>query len=1551
MKEEQNISQGIKKGIAKAILYIFLIVFFALSFVALAMQSSYVQTKVAQYGSEYLSEKLGFSITIERVNIEWFDKLAISDLKVKDREGESFIDAKRLVVDYDIRELITPENIVLDEVSLTESRVMLRRNKGEDLFNIDNFIYAIKEFAGAGDSTKAPKTFIMNEVTLKDITLGIINLDNDSITEGFNYNQFILKNLNASVNGFKTRRDTIMMKVESLTAVDSASSLTIKSLSTDFEISQSKLSLAQLDLDVNDSHIADSIVFNYNSMSNLSYLVDSVKIAANFKNTSIHAKDLAYFAPYVKRYKDTYKLNGSFSGKVKNFYAKDIDLVFGDNSHLKGRLRMDGLPDFNESFIDFTLQEANFTPKDISQYVVDSLTNRKIDILGPVDFKGRFTGFPKDFVANGVFTSQLGRIESDLNLKIAQNIEESEYSGNLSTFNFNIGRLLEVDSLLQKVQMTGNVKGKGLSLATANLKLNANLGFIGINGYEYQNIKTNAQLAKEFFNGEITINDPILKMDMDGSIDFRDKKNIVNVNVAIDTVNLRAVNLSKSDIYVKAEGTLKSEGNSWETIKGQAYLKDVYAKYGNNSLQLDTLGVITDVKDQYRELYINSDLISGSLNGEYEFLQLQKDIAVMVKEFRLNIKNDANQLNEYYSQLDTLANYPDYQVLFDFNIKAINPLIQLFVPELYIQPNTKISGSFNNGINSIFNLSGTIDSINYDGSSFKNNEIDVNLSKDHRSRNVLGMAYVYSQSQKLFEELETENIESELIWTGQEIDFNAFIQQPKFDNDLDVAGLLTFKEDSTEIRIDQSRIKALDKNWSFIENNLFTITDGEYYFKNFGLLAESEKIVLDGVLSNDSSKYLTTKVENFNLSGINTISTTREFEGSIDGIVNINKLNDKYLILSDVTIDDLYVDAFLVGDIKGKSNWKAESKQLGLDFIVNRNGTDIISVNGNYTPNKAKNTLDLEATLDNANLVIAEPFINTIFSDIKGLVNGNFKITGDLNYPIVSGLGKVRAGQVRVNYLNTLYDFNGNVSFDLNKITLQNIELKDQQENLAYLSGDLLHDGFTDLFLDLKGNMYSFNVLNTTANDNSLYYGNAFVSGDISFYGPANNLVVDAKARSEKGTKLFIPVESTSSVQQEEYIHFINIKDTANHTSTPINTVDEVDITGLTLNFDLEVTPDAYAEIIFDIKSGDIIRGRGNGEISLNIDTNGAFTMLGDYTLTEGGYNFTLYNIINKEFSIQPGSRISWDGDPYGGNLDITAVYEQNVSLLPVVDTTYSDSPELRRRYPAKVILDLDGDLLQPQVDFDIDISGYPESITSSVGAYSLGPVMASFEAELEADEQEMKRQVFSLIILRRLSPPSSFAVSGSIGNSVSEFLSNQLSYWVTQIDENLEIDVDLGSFSDEEFNTFQLRLSYSFLGGRLRVTRDGGFSQGNTTDVNQEILGILGDWSVEYLLTEDGKLRVKVYNKTNYSAIDKATNSATTSTGVSLVHVTSFNQIREVFNKNKDKPSPPENKQEPEEEEEEEEEDKKEKDNTPPSDPQAILREDEESTSNDELK
>jgi hypothetical protein len=208
----------------------------------------------------------------------------------------------------------------------------------------------------------------------------------------------------------------------------------------------------------------------------------------------------------------------------------------------------------------------------------------------------------------------------------------------------------------------------------------------------------------------------------------------------------------------------------------------------------------------------------------------------------------------------------------------------------------------------------------------------------------------------------------------------------------------------------------------------------------------------------------------------------------------------------------------------------------------------------------------------------------------------------------------------------------------------------------------------------------------------------------------------------------------------------------------------------------------------------------------------------------------------------------------------------------------------------------LDGPLLSPTIDFDIDIKDYPATITGLSGeTVYLEDVVTGLERRISTDEHELNRQVFSLIVLRKFSPPQSFNTAGSIGNSVSEFISNQLSYWVSQVDENLEVDVDLGKLDDEAFNTFQLRLSYTFLDGRLRVTREGGFSN---QDQDQDVSGIVGDWTVEYMLTSDGKLRAKMYNRTNYNTLNSSSlnSTATITTGFSLLHTQDFNTIRELL-------------------------------------------------------
>jgi hypothetical protein len=291
------------------------------------------------------------------------------------------------------------------------------------------------------------------------------------------------------------------------------------------------------------------------------------------------------------------------------------------------------------------------------------------------------------------------------------------------------------------------------------------------------------------------------------------------------------------------------------------------------------------------------------------------------------------------------------------------------------------------------------------------------------------------------------------------------------------------------------------------------------------------------------------------------------------------------------------------------------------------------------------------------------------------------------------------------------------------------------------------------------------------------------------------------------------------------------------------------------------------------------------------IDTQGDFNMFGEYIIEEGGYNFTLYNIINKEFNILPTSRISWYGDPYEGIMDIQATYEQTADISPL----FSNQPEslVRGRYPVIVQLNLEGKLLSPEIEFDLYLGDNQ----------TVDPEITRAIQEIKNDEQALNRQVFSLIVLRQFSPPDDLSLGegNALGSSVSELLSNQLSYWFSQMDENLEIDVDLNGLDQEALNTFQLRLSYTFLDGRLRITREGGFT--NTVENTSDFSSVAGDWTLEYLLSPDGKFRAKMYNRNTYNSLNSGIeNTNTTSAGFSLIHTQTFNRVNELFSKKEKK-------------------------------------------------
>jgi hypothetical protein len=557
-----------------------------------------------------------------------------------------------------------------------------------------------------------------------------------------------------------------------------------------------------------------------------------------------------------------------------------------------------------------------------------------------------------------------------------------------------------------------------------------------------------------------------------------------------------------------------------------------------------------------------------------------------------------------------------------------------------------------------------------------------------------------------------------------------------------------------------------------------------------------------------------------------------------------------------------------------------------------------VDIQGDYFPGIDKG-LHLDAHLHNANVNVIEPFVSTFFSGFGGFIDGEFSITGDLQQPEFTGKGKVREGALHINYLNTTYAFTSDIAMEDNRISLNNTVIRDKNGNLAYMNGGFRIDDVNNIYIDFAGTFTNFLVLNTNIADNEAFYGNALGTGRFQISGYPSAISIDVSATTSPGSRMSIPLGGSSDINTEDFIHFISLQEEIE--VKPEKRAIET-LKGLDFKLDLDVTRDAYIELIFDLTAGDIMRGRGNGQLNFHFSRVGEFTMVGDYTIEEGGYNFTLYNIVNKEFNILPNSTISWLGDPYAGNLNIQASYELMASVAPLLDTAYRNAPEIRRRYLSKVLLDLQGPLLSPQIKFEIEIEDYPSNFSYQGTVVNLDTEMTAIQSNWAANEQELQKQVFSLMIMRQFADKS-INTGGSIGRSVSEFLSNQLSYWISQVDENLEISLDLGELSPESINTFQMRLSYTFLDGRLRVTRDGGF-----TDPQNEanVASILGDWSVEYMLSENGNLRIKLFQETNYNTLNQTTTYDYTALqgGISLLYTQSFDEISEIFRAAKKKKS-----------------------------------------------
>lgn len=1499
--------QGIKKRFAKILVYTITSIIFLLVSSFLILQLPGVQRALAKQYLSGFSQVLGFKTTITSIRFSWFDRLVLDGVVIEDTEHNEMIGVKRLMINYKFSTLFQGSHLNVDAVYVDSARVFFTKVNGLDSvtrLNINEFINQInQQYGGSGKGGKAMQINI-GEAIVRNSRFSYDNTGKDSLRR-FDYNHFSLNIDEAQLQNFMALGDTVQFGVNSMSVEDQKTKFSIKQLNTFFRISQKSMEFTGLNLHAGNSILTDTVVFNYESQADLNDFVNNVKIHGHFKNTIIDPRDLALFAPGVERLQLPVKLQGTVKGRVNNFRYNDMVIETG-NTLLNGSVSMDGLPDFNETFIVLHLKKSRIDFDDLSS-ILDQQVLQRLTPLGTLSLNGQFLGYPTDFVANGDFSNNLGRIISDINLKVNEkSFEQSSYKGQISMIDFDLGRYMNDTLLFQKVNMSGRISGSGFTKNTANFNLVSSIKSIGLKGYNYKDIYTDARFSSQFFNGTLKVNDPNMKLSAKGSIDLRNNLDQIKIQATLDSVHLDRVKLMKDKLFIHTAVDVDMKGFTLDSLSGEAKVSGLKLNYKNQWLELNNITLHATRNDKQRELRLQSGVVDAKAEGDFYFSSLFSDIQRLLNEFYLSIKNNKENIEAYYTKKD--INHEDYVANFDIKIRDIKPVATLLNLDLKAAKNINVIGKFTSGNTTLIHAYTNIDSLSYGNVFLRKTEVEVNASKVMDSTQTLAMVYVSSQEQQIGG-IRTNNLTTEAIWDSDHIDFSINVDQQSRDNYVRLNGLIDFK-DSTEIRFEpSSKIKLLERIWRIDSTNLLSMKGKEWGIHNFSWLNEEQSIEVDGHISSDPEKKINLFIDNFNLSNINSL-TQRALSGQVNAEVTMRNLYGQPKLQNEIDIQELKVDDFLVGDITGNNVWDPESKRFEIEFFIDRLNNKIIDCTGFYNPSDKKSPISISARLKKANLKILEPFIDDIFTNLDGSVSGEYALTGTLQAPVIKGESQIEDGQLTVNYLKTTYRVTGTVGLRPEAIYFENIELTDVLKNKGKLNGEISHKNFRQMQINIRSRFDDLQVLNTSARDNSLFYGQGYGSGTVSFEGPINNLIITADATTRKNTKIYIPIAGSSSTEKKDFINFINMTDSTYQAGVKTEVRKKINLTGITFDLNLNVTTDAYCEIIFDIKAGDIIRGRGNGRIKLQLDTKGEFNMFGPVTFTEGGYNFTLYDIINKEFKIEPGSSITWFGDPYQGAMKINATYNQIVSYGPILnDPSLENVPQIRRKYPSQVLLKLDGPMLSPQIEFDILAGDLPKSITTDDGrTIRLEESFDAFKSKL--DEQEMKRQVFSLIVLRKFSPPESFNTSGSLAGSVSELFSNQLSYWMSQVDENLEIDVDLGNMDQDAFNAFQVRLSYSFMNGRLRVTRDGTFgNQGNssssstTSNTGSNLSSVVGDWTVDYLLTPDGKFKVKMYSRANVNPINTSLNSQNAlTTGVSLLYTQSFNELKDILKSNRNK-------------------------------------------------
>ena len=1434
-----------------------------------------VQESLGSHVSQFLGKQLGTSVSIERVDIRFFNRLTLDHVVIRDQKGHDMLKARRLSATVDILPLINGK-VSISSAQIFGTHAQLYQANAQSK---PNFQFVIDSLASKDTTSTNALNLRINSLIIRHSSVTYDRWDAPQTPERLNPNHLKVTDISAHILLKVLTEDSLNVNVKRL-AFREQSGLQLDRLALRYEGGRHYSLLRDFQLHMPGTKIAIGDIEAGYRFRDDHFEIPSLQFTGSIKPSEITLSDLHCLVPALKNFKSTLSLQAAFNGHGDEL--KVTSLKIGSNTgdismNISGWLQQ--LTQRNPVW-SADIHDLNLSAHTIN-FISENMKGEKANVpeelvrLGDIHMKGFVSGTGvKSIRTRNQLNTTAGNADISFTLD-----EQRSFTGSISTTNLNLKRLLDDDkfgNFAANIDINGLLAQQGTSVTAKGV-----ISKFDYLGYQYHNIDLNGTYSRNNIAGHLVINDPNLGLDIEGQVKPEGRSNLVNITATLLNFSPKATNLSDKwgDARFFGELTANFHANNINDAVGSIDLNKFSMLSPTANYVLNQLHVESGYNDETHFMTIHSDFGEAEVTGNFDYETLTQSLTNIIA-----------------SQLPTLPGLPKVNPATDNDftlmarISKSDWLQQLLQVPLHLSEPLTLHGMVNDRMSEV-NIECEIPQFYYNGSGYQDGHIsltspndslryDISITKlEDDGDNMALRAQGTAHANQLINTFSWDNHALQRM-KGQ---LNAIAD---FDTSAD--GKAT-----ANVNIQPSRLTVGNAEWQ-IKPCFVSYSEKRLDINDFEISHQQQHLKLSGRATGSNQDSLNVDLQDVDIQYVLSLVDfdAVSFKGQATGQAVLSGLFGDLQAGGHIVVNDFLFQDGRMGTLDAHVNWNKEKEQIDIQAISDDGEDAKTFINGYVTPKRDSINLGIEAR--GTHLDFARSFTSSFLDHVDGHADGAVRLIGPLDAINLTG-HLVINGNVHVTSTNCSYEMrNDTLNIIPNEIIFAHYPIYDRNGREGMLTGGIHHQNLTNLTYDIYADTENLLAYDFKDFGDDTFYGTVYANGHVGIHGRDDGVNIDINVTPLEGSTFVYNVASPDIIANQEYIEWgtpqVESQEPTAKSQKPSDDDDDFR-SDLNLHLRVNCTPQATVRLLMDARTNDYITLHGTGDIQAHFYNKGGFTMFGTYRVTDGTYGVTIQDIIKKNFVFLEGGTVVFGGDPYDAALNLQAQHTVNGVSLSDLNVGRSFSNTVR----VNCLMNITGQPRAPQVDFDFDLPNVNTDEKQMVRA-----VINS--------EDEMNQQVIYLLAVGRFYPQqannadedqggrskTSLAMQSLISGTLSGQLNDVLNRIVKSNNWNFGANISTG---DEGWNNAEYEglVSGRMLNNRLLINGQFGYRD----NVNTATSSFIGDFDIRYLLLPNGNLALKVYNQTNDRYF---TRSALNTQGIGIIMKKDFNGWNDLFNIKKKK-------------------------------------------------